>query len=63
MSTSKFGVNLYSMFEPFQNAPQHLEDLEKFEKQCEEAGFIEAAEYVFEWRVRMQYHIEREWTE
>lgn len=61
---SDLGVNLFSIFEQYPDeAPKNIEEMLELEQKCRDNGKETLAEYLEEWRIRMEYHKNAEWSE
>lgn len=53
-------LDIFDMLMEYPTAPKSFKDLEAFEESCIKEGFVPLAEFIDEWRVAIQYYIDRE---
>lgn len=54
---------VWELFEEYSDqAPKNLEELVEFEKECTVQGYPGVREYLENWRMNLEWHIDREWV-
>lgn len=61
-----YGVNLFDLFAQFPkdiNTPKSINDIPALIIKCRKSGYDEAADFLENWLMNMNYHIEAEWRD